>query len=1356
MKKRILSMLLALALCLTLLPTAALAAEGESGGSTTPTLGDKLTLEAVEGTEGFSGEGYGNLVDGKNTAENWTKWCFTWNKGTGGISDYLIGYYVILKAESAVKISGYSFTTGNDNAQETGRNPKSWTLYGSDSQDGSWTEIAAVTDDTTMQNQNFAKFDFVLTAAPDAYQYYKFVFTANQGASVMQLSEIALYGPVCEHEWKNEGDAVAATCTEDGYQLQRCVKCGSTKRANVVPATGHEYNNGPECSKCGQMCCATLTTKDNDVSYYENIKDALDAAQRYDGCTVKLYSKATYDKDAQYMCWGTFTIDLNGQQAAIRLRIRDGSNITLINTAEKQATFGDDSIEFPVVSVDGGTVTVGRSDGSDGNIRFQKQGGTWPSDETFLIGRYGNASLYGGSYMKFSCDEKAKLYYYLPAGFAFADSAGNEVDATGYTLSEVHIVRHTEHHEENGVCTICGACDHPADSVDEDSARCTLCGRTMLARVALGENVTYFSDLNEAISKATETDGCTLKLLANAGALTVSKGAFTLDLNDNTADSLTVSGGSIKLTNAKKIGTLTVSGDVTLASLLPEGYAFCKSLYNWYSTGDLVEMTSLSDVSVRQIPLKDLTVKADKESYVYGDDIKLTASVTKVGEWNIWYYWYEGKKSLGRRDNPLVIEKPTVGTHTYTCTVQADNGYSLSTTITVNVTPKRITGAKVTLEQDSLVYDGAAKTPTVSEVKLGETTLTSADYDVTVTPQTNVGSGYTVTVTGKGNYTGTASASWSITAKTVTNPTIELSGISFPYDNGNEIKPAVTVKDGETIISADEYTVSYTNNINVGTATVTVKDKEGGNYTVSGSTTFAIGRASFTAPTVTMSGYTYGGTLPTPSVGEYPGGGAVTYYYNTANGSSAEWKDMTATSLNVGTYSMYAVIAESQNYTSVTTQPVEFTVSAATVTVTAKDKTAYIGGTAPDLSKPEKDKDYTITGLFGEDTLTGEVTLKYDPEKPDMTKTGEAAIKISGTLANDNYDVAYADGKLTITTRPSSGGGSSTAKTETTTNPDGSTTKTETKADGTVVETTTGKDGSVSKTETKKDGSSVTENKDANGSTGTVKTDKNGSTEAEAKISEKAVADAKKSGEAVKIPAEVKAGENSSSAPTVKVELPKNAGETKIEIPVKDVSGGTVAVIVHPDGTEEIVKDSLPTENGIQLTVSGDTTVKIVDNSKGFVDINGHWAEDSINFVSARELVNGIDATHYAPDAATTRAQLWTILARQHGADLTGGANWYEKAQAWSVTNGISDGTNPNGTITRAQMVTMLWRAADSPAVESKTGFTDVPADSYYSQAVAWAVENSITVGVGDGRFAPNATCTRAQIAVFLLRAAQR
>ena len=317
----------------------------------------------------------------------------------------------------------------------------------------------------------------------------------------------------------------------------------------------------------------------------------------------------------------------------------------------------------------------------------------------------------------------------------------------------------------------------------------------------------------------------------------------------------------------------------------------------------------------------------------------------------------------------------------------------------------------------------------------------------------------------------------------------------------------------------------------------------------------------------------------------------------------------------------------------------------------------------------------------------------------------------------------------------SSGGGGGFSST-TTTKPEATT-----KPDGTKVETTT-----------KPDGSSVTESTAPNGSTGTVKTDKDGKTEAVAKLSDKAIEDAKKNGEAVKAPVEVEATRNSSTAPTVSIELPKGAGETKVEIPVSNANSGTVAVLVHPDGTEEVVKNSLPTENGIQLTVNGGATVKIVDNSKDFADTQNHWAKDAIDFVSARGLVNGMNETTYAPDSSTTRAQLWTILARQNDADLSGGNTWYEKAQNWAKAKGISDGTDPDGAINRAQMVTMLWRAMGQPAAGSAASFTDVPTDSYYAQAVAWAVEHGITSGVGGGRFDPDAACTRAQIAAFLYR----
>ena len=366
-------------------------------------------------------------------------------------------------------------------------------------------------------------------------------------------------------------------------------------------------------------------------------------------------------------------------------------------------------------------------------------------------------------------------------------------------------------------------------------------------------------------------------------------------------------------------------------------------------------------------------------------------------------------------------------------------------------------------------------------------------------------------------------------------------------------------------------------------------------------------------------------------------------------------------------------------------------------------------------------------------------------------KSATCTVTVTGSSTGGNTGGSSSGGGGGSSDRDSSDS-NPVIKTETKNNSDGSTTKTETRRDGSVTQTTTGKDGGTSKTETKPDGSSVTETKAADGSTGTVKTDKNGRTTAETTLSGKAVEDAKKNGEAVKAPVEVEASRNSSTAPTVKVELPKGAGETKVEIPVSNVKPGTVAVLVHPDGTEEILKDSIPTEDGIQLTVDGNATVKIVDNSKGFIDTRNHWAEDAIDFVSARGLVNGMSATIYAPNNSTTRAQLWTILARQNDADLSGGSIWYEKAQNWAKDKGVSDGANPNAAINRAQMVTMLWRAVGQPAPATAATFTDVSADAYYAGAVSWAVENGITTGVGNGRFDPTGACTRAQIAAFLTR----
>ena len=823
----------------------------------------------------------------------------------------------------------------------------------------------------------------------------------------------------------------------------------------------------------------------------------------------------------------------------------------------------------------------------------------------------------------------------------------------------------------------------------------------------------------------------------NTGSITIYGGTFECPVNVSTAENAGVSKVTLYGGTFSKIG---VAAPATLVGTLAEGYGFRKE-NAWVNQLDGTELTG---VTVQQAPIEAFALTADKTTANYGDAITLTTSVRlRDEEKAATYQWFkDGELVENTAESSYVIKDLTTGDHKITCTVSCD-GYitSKSIDLKVNKANCQITPPAA---KENLVYTGKEQALITAGTAIGGTmqySLNGTDWQNTVPVGTNAGT-YTVQyqVIGDGNHNNTKPASVSVTIARQPVNVPEPDATVFTYDGE---------KKTYTIAANDNYTVANAEQTNAGTYTVSVTLKDTENFV---------------------------------------------------------WNDKTDAA---------------KGYT--------FVIAPAKVTVTIKDKSAYVGSkTAPDLSNPEKDKDYTISGLIGEDTLTGSVKLKYNPATPDLTKVSDMTqITDNGsTLANSNYDVTYVDGKLTVTYRPSSGGsssGSSTVKTETTKNDDGSTTKTETKKDGTVIETTTGKDGSVTKTETKaetkpdgtkaetksetvtnKDGSkvesetwtetkkdgTVTESKTetitskdgtksetksetktdkngvtsgtettktttANGSTGmTVTTIENGEskTAAEAKVSSKAVEDAKKNGEAVKAPVEVNATRDSSTAPTVKIELPRNSGDTNVEIPVTNVKPGTVVVIVHPDGTEEIVKNSLPTEDGIQLTVNGGATVKIVDNSKDFIDTQNHWAKDAIDFVSARGLVDGMNAVSYAPDASTTRAQLWTILARQNDADLSGGTNWYEKAQLWAKDKGVSDGANPNAAINRAQMVTMLWRTMGQPAAASGASFADVPADSYYAQAVAWAVENGITTGVGDGRFDPNGACTRGQIATFLYR----
>ena len=302
------------------------------------------------------------------------------------------------------------------------------------------------------------------------------------------------------------------------------------------------------------------------------------------------------------------------------------------------------------------------------------------------------------------------------------------------------------------------------------------------------------------------------------------------------------------------------------------------------------------------------------------------------------------------------------------------------------------------------------------------------------------------------------------------------------------------------------------------------------------------------------------------------------------------------------------------------------------------------------------------------------------------------------------------------TSEPGAEGWQKPGKIETIVNADGSVTKIETKPDGTVIETTTWRDGSTLTAETSPNGRVETVEKRADGTT-------------------------------------VETVEPASGEITASVSVPKSVGSTRVDIPVSKPTGSMVAVIVHPDGTEEIVKGSVVTETGIALRAEGNVRLKIIDNAKRFNDMADHWAKDAVEFASSRELFNGVGNDAFGPDRSMTRGMVNTVLARLAGADTAGGETWYAKGTAWAVENGISDGTAPEQPVTREQLAAMLYRYAGSPAVSGELSFDDTAVISIWAyDAVRWCVDNGILNGVGGNRMTPQDLARRGQVAAMLMR----
>ena len=232
---------------------------------------------------------------------------------------------------------------------------------------------------------------------------------------------------------------------------------------------------------------------------------------------------------------------------------------------------------------------------------------------------------------------------------------------------------------------------------------------------------------------------------------------------------------------------------------------------------------------------------------------------------------------------------------------------------------------------------------------------------------------------------------------------------------------------------------------------------------------------------------------------------------------------------------------------------------------------------------------------------------------------------------------------------------------------------------------------------------------------------------------------------------------------------------TTVTLTVDPDKGYVLDTLTVLDGKDKEIK--LTEKNGkytftmpaSKVTVEATFKASAPTGKNPFIDVPaGSYYEDAVIWAVEKGITTGTSATTFNPNGICTRAQAVTFLWRAAGspepktmssfADVSMDA-YYAKAVAWAVENGITTGTgdgkfSPDATCTRAQSVTFLFRAIGK-LVDSKAEFSDVLTDSYYANAVAWAVENGVTNGIGNGLFGPDNSCTRAQIVTFLYRTYQ-
>lgn len=841
---------------------------------------------------------------------------------------------------------------------------------------------------------------------------------------------------------------------------------------------------------------------------------------------------------------------------------------------------------------------------------------------------------------------------------------------------------------------------------------------------------------------------------------------------------------SLKLYSDAACKNVVLSGHVTLSgnTITVTSGAVVNTKYYLKASYQVGTYSPMQCAPVKEITIVDKTVSntltVTQGDFTYGEEGKLNPVVKKDGEMitNATFVYTKGGQT--------VTKIKDAGTYTVTATCE-DANYIYTGSVDFQILPKKIEVGWIELDGTRYTYNGQQQTVQYT-VKDGNKPLEEGtDYTAEGDKQTDAGV-HLLKIIGQGNYTsdfkavlGAPSVTWNIWEATLTVTGADIPAINYDSDFDGALNVnSVTfsgLMNGETLAKGTDYTVAATvGNRNAGTHQVVLtvrllngnyKFEQGSGIVIkdNANITVTINKIDHQAEAVSV-GCKYGSTVRVPLAEYLPDGWSVQQSAisvdSNGNGNvhkSFRLEDTTlVVELNnnealVGKYVKITLPVASTNYNPFTITVTVTVQNKKTQTVTANDLNVTYGDAGVKLNASALDNaKLTYQVIEGADVVAvdanGNVTLR---------KSGTAKIQITAAetedygTANTTVTVTVAKRSLTVKANDLTAyvGGQLPA------------------LDYTVTGLVSGDTLTVPELELKDVPAGVEPMKTAGTYTIGFKT---------APVADKD-----------KYDLTVETGTLTvSSRPNVNpvpagnsVKLEEAAGGKLTSSVSRATKGTTVTITVKPDAGYQLEELEVLDKNGEALPLkelaNGKFSFQMPDSKvtvqasfvqestyAGYPDVLPQdWFYSSVRYVTERGLMNGTP-NGFEPNMDSSRATIWTILARFSGVDTTVvSGEWYAVARQWAMENGVSDGTNPNGVITREQLATMLYRFAKNkglvqePVTADLSVFVDAGQISDYAlDAMRWAVSVGLLNGMDGSRLAPQGSAARAQVAAMLMR----